>query len=168
MKYNAIAVVLMAAVLVLGCTKKDIAPPADENVLRAFSPGTDKPIATDAVKADGDEWVISVDEAQSVRLFEFPVKDFNAGRIEYIAQAKAEGVFGAAYLEMWVRLPGKGEFFSKAMDTPLKGESGWSTYSAPFFFQEGQIPESIRLQLTFVDKGTVRMRNVRVTQTAGE
>lgn len=156
---------ILLMLLLLGACKSGPQALANENILRAFAPGIDAPIASDLVRADGEEWVITVDTPQSVRLFEFPVADLDASRIAYQASAKAEGVFGAAYLEMWVRFPGKGEFFSKALDTPLQGNMDWSEYSAPFFLQEGQVPDRIRLQLTFADRGTVRLKNVRVEKT---
>lgn len=162
MKHRYLSVLVL---LVLSACKSGPQAATNENILRAFTPGTDAPIASDLVRADGEEWIITVDSPQSVRLFEFPVADLNARHIAYLASAKAEGVFGAAYLEMWVRFPGKGEFFSKALDTPLQGNMDWSEYSAPFFLQSGQVPDRIRLQLTFADRGTVRLKNVRVAMT---
>ena len=162
MKYRYLSLLLL---LVLCACKTGSETPTNENILRAFAPGTDAPIASDLVRADGEEWVVTADSPQSVRLFEVPVTDLDASRIAYLADAKAEGVFGAAYLEMWVRFPGKGEYFSKALDTPLQGNTDWSEYSAPFFLQKGQVPDRIRLQLTFADRGTVRLKNVRVEKT---
>ncbi|MCB0218663.1 MAG: hypothetical protein KDH09_03130 [Chrysiogenetes bacterium] len=162
MKHRYLSVLIF--VLLSACKNEAVAP-TNENILRAFTPGIAAPIASDLVRADGDEWIVTVASPQSVRLFEFPVTNLNASRIAYQASAKAEGVFGAAYLEMWVRFPGKGEFFSKALDTPLQGNMDWSEYSAPFFLQKGQAPDRIRLQLTFADRGTVRLKNVRVEKT---
>ena len=72
---------------------------------------------------------------------------------------------GGAYLEMWCRLPGEGEYFSKGLDQKVKGTVDWSSYEIPFRLDEGQRPDLIRLNIAFDGPGTVRLRNVELLRT---
>jgi len=51
--------------------------------------------------------------------------------ITYRARIKTEGLEGRAYLEMWCRLPGRGEFFSKGFQQAVSGTTGRATYETP-------------------------------------
>ena len=50
----------------------------------------------------------------------------------YRARLKAADLQGRAYLEMWCRLPGRGEFFSKGIQDAVSGTTDWSSYEIPF------------------------------------
>lgn len=154
---------VMAMLILLGCDTVPQKLPGFSGY--SFEPGEATPVATDRVVAEGDHWRVSADSAQSVRLFELHPKGLNASRLAFVAEAKAIEVYGTAHLEMWVNFPGKGEFFSKALDTPLTGNLEWSHYSAPFVLPGDLQPDRIRLQLTFADRGTVLLRDVRVEVT---
>jgi len=63
---------------------------------------------------------------------------------------------------MWVRIPGKGEFFSRSLDRPITGKMSWMTVATPFFLQAGQKPDLIRLNLVVQGKGRVWIDDIRL------
>jgi len=62
---------------------------------------------------------ISATEPTVVRLFELGDIDVENARLIYQAKVRTEGVEGKVYLEMWCHFPGKGEFFSRGLQTPI-------------------------------------------------
>src|SRR5262249_9659413 len=90
------------------------------------------------------------------------------GMITYRAQLKSEKVEDKAYLEMWCRIPGKGEFFSKGLVNPLQGTTGWASYEIPFFLEKGQEPDLLKLNLVFEGKGTIWIKDIEVLFTSKE
>ena len=62
---------------------------------------------------------------------------------------------------MWVRIPGKGEFFSRGLDRPTTGTMSWMTAITPFFLA-GQKPDLIRLNLVVQGKGPVWIDDVHL------
>jgi len=75
---------------------------------------------------------------------------------------QSQNLDGKAYLEMWLRFPGKGEFFSRGLDRPITGTMSWMTSTIPFFLQAGQKPDLIRLNLVVAGKGRVWIDDVRL------
>jgi hypothetical protein len=69
---------------------------------------------------------------------------------------------GKAFLEMWVRLPGKGEFFSRGLDRPTSGTTSWTTIATPFFLRAGQKPDLIRLNLVVQGKKRVWIDDIHL------
>jgi hypothetical protein len=47
-------------------------------------------------------------------------------RLIYQAKIRTRNIQGAAYLEMWCHFPGKGEYFSRALNTKLSGDNNWN------------------------------------------
>jgi hypothetical protein len=79
--------------------------------------------------------------------------DVENSKLIYSAKVKSE-LDGSAFLEMWAHV-GSGQYFSKGMDDPIKGKSDWKTIQTPFFFQNGQKPEKVTLNLVVNGTGTV-------------
>lgn len=90
-----------------------------------------------------------------VRLFETGDLDVEDARVTYRAKVRTEGLKGQAFLEMWCGFTGKGEFFSRGLQSPLSGTMEWTTVETPFFLQKGQNPDNIKLNLVVNGKGTV-------------
>jgi hypothetical protein len=90
-----------------------------------------------------------------VPLFEITDVSIEQAVLIYQAAVQSEGLDGQAFLEMWVRIPGKGEFFSRGLDRPLSGTMSWMTVATPFFLEAGQKPDLIRLNLSVNGKGKV-------------
>jgi hypothetical protein len=67
-----------------------------------------------------------------------------------------------SFVKMGVRIPGKGEFFSRGLDRPITGTMSWMTVATPFFLQAGQKPDLIRLNLVVQGKGRVWIDDVHL------
>ena len=132
--------------------------------LRTFGPG-ERPLTGSGVDPDDGGWRIEAREPGSVRLFEVADPGVDRCLLTYRAELAAADVHGGAYLEMWCRLPGEGEYFSKGLDQKVKGTVDWSSYEIPFRLDEGQRPDLIRLNIAFDGPGTVRLRNVELLRT---
>lgn len=140
-------------------------PPSDPpQTVRAFGLA-DRPITESGVSTDEDGWRVDAGEAGSIRLFELADPGVDRCLLTYRAELKSTDVQGGAYLELWCRLPGSGEFFSKGLHQKVKGTTSWSSYEVPFRLEEGQRPDLLRLNLAFDGPGTVWLRNVEVLQT---
>jgi hypothetical protein len=133
--------------------------------VRAFSPGRDETITRSGVTKEQDAWRIEAAGAQTVRLFEIPA-GADQSLLTYRAKLKASNVEGRAYLEMWVRIPGLGEFFSRGLAQPVSGTSDWATYETPFVLQKGQKPDLVKLNIVFESgNGTVWVRDAELLLT---
>jgi hypothetical protein len=90
-----------------------------------------------------------------VRLFEIDDIHVENATLIYRAKLKTENVDGKVYLEMWCRFPGKGEFFSRGLATPLTGTTDWTTEETPFILKKGEKPDYVKLNLVIDGTGTV-------------
>ena len=81
---------------------------------------------------------ITATEPTVVRLFEIGDIDIENARLIYQAKVRTENVEGQVFLEMWCHFPGKGEFFSRGLQTPLSGTTQWTTEETPFFLKKGE------------------------------
>jgi len=97
-----------------------------------------------------------------VRLFEVKGIDVEDARLVYQAKVRTEGVTGQVFLEMWCHFPGKGEFFSRGLQSPLTGTTEWTTEETPFFLKKGEKPDYIKLNLVINGKGTAWIDEVRL------
>lgn len=112
-----------------------------------------------------DGWVVDSDEGETVRLFEIPDPQVEQCLITYTAMMKSEGLADRAYLEMWCRFPGRGEFFSKGMQHVVKGTTEWSSYETPFYLRRGQRPDLIKLNLVVEGRGRIWLKDVQLLKT---
>jgi hypothetical protein len=101
-------------------------------------------------------------EPTVVRLFELGDIDIENARLIYQAKMHTEGVEGKVFLEMWCHFPGKGEFFSRGLQTPLTGTTNWTTEETPFFLKKGENPDNVKLNLVINGKGTAWIDDIRV------
>ena len=139
-------------------------PAGPPQSLRKFSP-RDRTITQDGVRLDGDAWRIDVTGERSVQLFEIADPGAEQCVLAYRAELRTQGLKGKAHLEMWCRLPGRGEFFSKDLPHAVSGTTDWSRCEAPFFLKKGQCPDLLKLNVWVKGTGTVWVRNVEVTRT---
>lgn len=119
--------------------------------LRTFTPAVPT-ISKDVVVA-GDAWVANCTQPQTFRLFEVSDPAVEDCTVLYRAKLKTEGLTGRAYLEMWCRLPGRGEFFSRGLGQTVTGSNDWASCETPFLLMKGQQPDLIRLNLAVVSTG---------------
>jgi hypothetical protein len=116
-----------------------------------------------AVSSDGNGSLrITSTEPMVVRLFEVGDIDVENARLIYQAKVRTEGVEGKVYLEMWCHFVGKGEFFSRGLQTPLTGTTGWTTEETPFFLQKGENPDNVKLNLVIDGKGTAWIDDIHL------
>jgi hypothetical protein len=158
-------VILGALAGTLACARTATGP---VEPIRSFGPG-DTPISTSGVSADDGAWRVERDGAGSVPLFEVPEQHLENTTLTYRARMKSSDVAGNAYLEMWVRVPGRGEFFSRGLAQPMRGTSGWASYEIPFFLNEkGVTVDLVKLNVAFEGGGgTVWIKDVELLKASG-
>lgn len=143
---------------------KPVGPP---KVIKTFD-GSENTIAQEAVASSEGGWLIDVAENQTIRLFEIQIKDIDKCILKYRASLKSENVQGRSFLEMWCRIPGRGEFFSKGFQNALKGTKDWASYEVPFYLKSGQTPDLVKLNLTVEGSGKVWIKHVELSCTPVE
>ena len=115
------------------------------------------------VSSDGNGSLrIVAKEPTIVRLFEVDDIDVDDARLIYQAKVRTKDVEGQVYLEMWCHFPGKGEFFSRGLDSPLTGTTNWVTLQIPFFLKKGEKPDYVKLNIVINGTGTVWIDDVRL------
>ena len=139
-------------------------PAGPPQKVRGFS-SSDRPITQDGVAMEQNGWRIESRERRTVRLFEVPNPGVEQCTVTYRARMKTANLQGGAYLEMWCRLPGRGEFFSKGLHQKATGTTEWASYEIPFYLKKGQRPDLIKLNLVFDGPGTVWMKELELLRT---
>jgi hypothetical protein len=115
------------------------------------------------ISSDGNGSLrITANEPAVVRLFETGDIDVENARLVYQAKVRTEGMDGKVYLEMWCHFPGKGEFFSRGLASPLTGTTNWTTEETPFFLKKGENPDNVKLNLVIEGKGTAWIDDIRL------
>jgi hypothetical protein len=97
-----------------------------------------------------------------IRLFETGDIDAENARLIYQARLRTAHVEGKVYLEMWCHFSGKGEYFSRGLQTPLTGTTEWTTEETPFFLKKGENPDNVKLNLVINGKGTAWVDDIRL------
>ena len=119
------------------------------------------------ISSDGNGSLrIETTESTTIRLFETGALDVENARLIYQAKVRTENVSGQVYLEMWCHLPGKGEYFSKGLESPVTGTTNWTTLETPFFLKKGQKPDNVKLNLVINGHGTVWIDDIRLMMNA--
>jgi len=125
----------------------------------------DSTLGRSGISVEGEAWRIHVEGEATIRLFEVTGVELERCMLTYRAVARTEDLTGRAFLEMWCRLPGKGEFFSKGLDQALTGSADWTTLEIPFLLKQGQRPDLIKLNLSVSGDGTVWLRDLQLLKT---
>jgi hypothetical protein len=139
-------------------------PSGPPQSVRAVPP-EEPPLTRDDVTRDGDAWRIRVDSPGHVRLYDVEIPHLEQCILTYRLRLKTQDVAKGVYLEMWCRVAGLGEFFSKGLTQKARGTTDWSEYEVPFFLKRGQRADLVKLGLTFEGPGTVWVKDVQVLQT---
>ena len=105
---------------------------------------------------------ITVTEPTTIRLYETGDIDIENARLIYQAKLRTEGVEGRVYLEMWCHFSGKGEFFSRALQSPLTGSTNWTTEDTPFLLKKGENPDNVKLNLVVAGNGTIWIDDIHL------
>ena len=155
-----------AVFFVIGCSR----PSKEAVVLKHFTVDSMDGIITRSgiridrqVSSDGNGSLrISAKAPVTVRLFEIKGIDVENSRLIYQARIRTKNVTGQVYLEMWCHFPGKGEFFSRGLQSALTGTVDWTTEETPFFLNKGENPDYIKLNLVVNGKGTAWIDDIRL------
>jgi hypothetical protein len=121
--------------------------------LKRFDPSRDRPLTRTGVAAALGGWRIKAGGPGPVRLFEVAGPACEGCRLLYRAKVKAKGLAAPAFLEMWVRLPDKGQFFSRGLDQTVAGTVDWTSVEIPFILEMGQRPDLVKLNVSFQGPG---------------
>lgn len=134
--------------------------PADtmEGIIDASGIQIDNEISSDG----GGSLRVTATEPSTVRLYETGDIDIENARLIYRAKLRTEAVEGQVYLEMWCRFPGKGEFFSRALQSPLSGSQEWTSQETPFFLKSGENPDNIKINLVVNGRGKAWIDDIRL------
>lgn len=136
-------------------------------VLRTFH-SLETALDTKAVPTSDGAWLVTATQPQVVQMFEHPLPLTDDCVVFYRARLKAENLEGKAFLEMWCRLPGKGEFFSRGLDRVLSGTTDWMSFETPFFLKKGEKADLLKLGLSIQGKGKVWIKDIEIhAQGAG-
>ncbi|MGD8499336.1 MAG: DUF4190 domain-containing protein [Phycisphaerales bacterium] len=169
-----LTVILTVPILltVLGLEMAAISPPeAIELIqLRQFALDDTEGLITQSgvgidgrISSDGNGSLrIEANESTTVRLFETGDLDIENASLTYQAKVRTENVEGQVYLEMLCHFPGKGEFFSRGLASPLTGTTDWTAVETPFFLKTGENPDNVKLNLVIDGKGTVWIDDIRL------
>lgn len=163
-------VCLAMVLVVVGCSKQS----QDVLVLKGYTLDADAGIITQSderakllidrsvfVEGEGSLRIATI-ESTTVRLFEVGDVDVENARLTYQAKLRTEGVDGKVYLEMWCHFPGKGDFFSRGLQTPLTGTTNWTTEEIPFLLKKGENPDNIKLNLVIDGAGMTWIDDIRL------
>ena len=140
------------------------APVGPTETIRAYS-ATDATIAQDGVERHESGWRLTAAEETVFRLFEQPLVDIGQSTLTFRAQVRSENLKGDAYLAMWCRFPGRGEFFSRGLAQTISGTTEWATYETPFYLKAGEAPDLIKLNFVTKGAGTVYIKNIELLRT---
>ncbi|HMK34808.1 MAG TPA: hypothetical protein VK463_07060 [Desulfomonilaceae bacterium] len=168
MKKGLIAVaVLWSAIMLFGCSQGQVAVTDIKNFptdsLAEIISQTDVTIDKDVSATGHGSVKMTANQPKTVRLFETGPLDIDNARLSYKAKLRTGDVKGQAYLEMWCSFPGKGEYFSRGLQSPLSGTNGWTTAETPFFLKKGQKPDNVKLNVVIDGTGTVWIDDVKLS-----
>jgi len=119
------------------------------------------------ITSDGNASLkMTVDKPTTINLYETGDIDIENARLIYQAKVRTEDVEGKVYLEMWCNFQEHGEFFSRALQSPLSGSNDWSPMETPFFLKEGQNPDNIKINIVIDGKGTAWIDDICLLKTS--
>ena len=173
MKKRSVPIILFISIMLAlaGCTK-EVEQSLNSNELKHFPLNSMEGIISQSgifvdrdISNDGKGSLrIKVEQPATVRLLEVRDVDVEDSQLLYRARVRTEDFKGQVYLEMWVNFPGKGEFFTRNVHTPLSGTANWTTMVAPFFLKKGQNPDYVKLNLVMDGAGTAWIDDIRLVK----
>ena len=108
---------------------------------------------------------VGSDERASVRLFEVPISGPDQCIITYRCRIKTDALKSNVYPEMWRRIPGRSEFYSRGLHQQVRGSNDWASTEIPFHLKKGQFPNLLKLNLVFEGPGAVGLKNIEILAT---
>lgn len=157
-----VAVVIIARRSAFGGFKLPT-PAGAPRIVRALSP-SDPPIVGGA-RWVGNELEVTAAEAGPQRLFEVSLDGIDQSMITYRFRIQTNELRSKVYPEMWCRVAGIGEAFSRGMNQKVRGTNNWMTIEIPFYLKRGEFADLVKLNLVFEGPGTVRLADIEVLAT---
>ncbi len=105
---------------------------------------------------------ITTTEPTTVELYETGDIGIENARLIYQAKLRTEGLEGQVYIEMLCNFAGKGEFFSRALQSQLSGNNEWTSQETPFFLKKGEHPDNIKINVVINGTGTVWIDDIHL------
>jgi hypothetical protein len=123
-------------------------------------------IMVDAENSSDGEGSLKIvaSEPMTVALYEAGDIDIENAKLIYQAELMTEDLEGQAFLEMWCAFAGKGEYFSRGLDSAVKGTTEWTTRETPFFLKAGENPDNVKLNLVIDGTGTVWIDDIKLVK----
>jgi len=119
----------------------------------------------EAVKREGNASLkIVLTEPSVIPLYETGDLDIENAALVYQAKLRTEDFAGRVYLEMWCHFEGKGEFFSRGLDSALSGTNNWASLEISFFLKAGENPDNVKLNIVGEGTGTVWVDDIRLVK----
>ena len=125
---------------------------------------SDSPIA-EGVTWHGDELKVTASEPATVHLFEVPISGHDQCMITYRFQISTDALKSNVYPEMWCRIPGMGEFFSRGLHQKVRGTNNYLSMEVPFYLKKEQTPDLLKLNLVFQGAGVARLKDIEIFAT---
>jgi len=168
MKIKAFAPIVLVSSIIFGCGKA----PQKPTILKAYPiENSDGLIAQTGVEFDSansfdgnGSFKIAAPESTTVLLYETGEIDIENARLIYKAKVRTEGVIGQAYLEMWCVFKGKGEFFSRGLQSLITNSPDWKDTETLFFLKQGENPDNVMLNIVITGSGTIWIDNITLLQ----
>lgn len=163
-RHPALYISIAMIVFFIGCTQQQVTEmkhfPVDtlDGILTLSDVQIDKEISSDG----NGSLRVTTREPTVVRLFEINGPDIENASLVYRAKVRSKDFEGLVMLEMWCSFPGKGEFFSRNVHTPLTGTTDWTTEETAFFLYKGEKPDYIKLNLVVNGKGTAWIDDIHL------
>jgi len=117
------------------------------------------------ISSDGNGSIrIMTPESTTVHLYETGDMDIESARLAYQAKARTEKVIGQVFLEMWCVFEGKGEYFSRGLQSLVTSDSDWADIETMFYLKAGENPNNIKLNLVINGSGMVWIDDIRLVK----
>ena len=168
-KRHVVAVASCLFFLILsGCAEKEV----EVEALRSYPLDNLDGLVTQSgvvmdmdVSSDGNGSVkVVASEPTTIHLYETGDIDIENARLTYEAKLRTENLDGRAFLEMWLQFEGKGEYFSRGMDSALTGTTEWTSRETPFFLKAGENPDNVKLGVVVDGIGTVWIDDIKLVK----
>ena len=105
---------------------------------------------------------ITSTEPTIIKLYETGDINIENARMIYEAKIKTENIEGKVFLEIWCHFEGKGEYFSRNLQSFLSGTNDWSSQETVFFLKKGENPDNIKLNLVIEGTGTAWIDEIKL------
>lgn len=168
MKIKTFALIVLVSSIIFGCAKT----PEKPTVLKAYPiENSDGLIAQSGVEFDSEisfdgngSFKIAASESTTVLLYETGEIDIENARLIYRAKVRAEDVIGQVYLEMCCVFKGKGEFFSRGLQSLVTNGSDWKDTETLFYLKQGENPDNVKLNIVINGSGTIWIDDIVLLQ----